>query len=254
MQSVYSVPQLAFHSEGMPLDSARRPFVYFNMVSSVDGKAVSATGNASGLGSPADHLLMSRLRAASDAVLVGAETFRRDPFVPVIRPALAAERARYFPGQPQPWGIVLSSDGRLPPDKKFFDSERRLIALGEKAASEQAAILSQQARVVRVPDAPEGGQPDIAWLLVYLYQELGVRRLLCEGGPSLNYSLISRGLGDELFWTLAPKLVGGNGQHNSTILNGPGSGFPNGQTAGLELRSLYEHEHELYFRYRMVKA
>lgn len=253
LESVYTVPGLDFPIEGVTLSGGgRRPYVYFNMVSSVDGRAVSAAGNAEGLGSPTDRQMMYRLRAAADAVLVGAETFRRDPFVPAINPALAEERAYFFPNAPQPWGIVLSRDGKLPLDKKFFQArERRLVALGEGASLEQANKLGRVAQVVRVPNrAGEGEgkqQPDLGWLLAYLYQELGIRRLLCEGGPSLNYSFVSAGLGDELFWTLAPRLVGSKA--GSTILTGPGAGFPLEEMPGLELRSLYEKHNELFFRY-----
>jgi 2,5-diamino-6-(ribosylamino)-4(3H)-pyrimidinone 5'-phosphate reductase len=252
LQSVYSVPELNFPTTGIPLaNGGRRSYVYFNMVASVDGKAVSASGNAEGLGSPTDRFLMHRLRAAADAVLIGAETFRRDPFVPQVSPEAATERHRYFPDAPQPLGIVISGDGNLPLDKKFFDranAANRLVVLGQAATSQKEAAFQPFARTVRAPDR-EGGRPDESWLLDYLYRELGVRRLLCEGGPSLNFSFISRGLGDELFWTLAPKLVGGS--TNRTILAGPGPGFPLDRMPRLNLISLYEQTNELFFRYKI---
>ncbi len=42
-------------------------------------------------------------------------------------------------------------------------------------------------------------------------RELGVRALLCEGGPRLHAQLIDADLVDELFVTHAPKLAGGVG-------------------------------------------
>ncbi len=251
-QNIYSVPELNFPGEGVSLeDGGRRPYVFFNMVASVDGKAVSVSGNAEGLGSATDRLLMHRLRAAADAVLVGAETFRRDAYVPQIKPEAASERHQYFPARPQPLGIVISQDGNLPLDKKFFNREKaadRLVVLGQSASSAKEAAFKPYAQVLRVPDR-EGGRPDESWLLAYLYRELGIRWLLCEGGPSLNFSFIWRGLGDEFFWTLAPKLVGGAA--NSTILSGPGHGFPLEQMPRLNLLSLYEQTNELFFRYKI---
>lgn len=249
---IYTLPELDFATEGIQLDdTTRRPYIYFNMVSSVDGKAVTAKGDAGGLGSSLDHHLMHRLRAASDAVLVGAETFRRDPFVPIIKPALAQERAQAFPDAPQPWGVVLSRDGNLPLDKKFFQvvlPQRRLIALGQSASAEAQARLASVAQVVRVPDrADKPGWPDLGWLLDYLHRELGVRKMLCEGGPGLNFSLLEAGFGDELFWTLAPRLVAGS--EKTTILSGPPGGFAPELLPRLQLRSLYEQNSELFFRY-----
>ena len=251
---VYTVPDLAFPTGGVELEGGkRRPYIYFNMVSSVDGKAIAASGSAEGLGSTLDRQLMRRLRAASDAVIVGAETFRHDPFLPVVVPELAEERAQYFPNEPQPWGIVLSRDGNLPLKKKFFQvlnpalpPERRLVALGIAASSEAEATLSRYARIVRVPNRQ--GRPDVGWLLTYLYEKLGIRRLLCEGGPTFNYSLIARGFADELFLTFAPKLVAGQ---TNGIMAGQ-SAFSLEQMPRLELLSLYAQASELFFRYKFA--
>lgn len=253
-QAVYSFAELAFPAGGVALENGeRRPYVYFNMVASVDGKAISAKGNAEGLGSATDRLMMHRLRAGADAILVGAETFRRDQVVPQVMSAAAGDRPTYFPGQPQPLGVVISRDGNLPLDKKFFTEKKRdlrLVVLGEAVSAEKAATFEPFAQVLRAP-AGEDGRPDEGWLLEYLYREKGVRRLLCEGGPRLNFSLISKGLGDEFFWTLAPKLVGG--ADNSTILTGSGLPFPLDRMPRLELVSLYKESDELFFRYRILR-
>src|SRR5690349_672631 len=120
---IYTVPELAFPADGVELpQGGRRPYIYFNMVSSVDGKATTVANNAAGLGSRIDFQLMGRLRVAADAVLAGAETVRRDPFVPNTRPDLMEERARYFPDTPHPLGVTVSRDGKLPPDRKFFEA------------------------------------------------------------------------------------------------------------------------------------
>ena len=251
-QEIYSVPELAFPAGGVALaGGGRRPYVFFNMVSSVDGKATSATGNAAGLGSPTDRMVMHRIRAAADAVLTGAGTFRRDPFVPQVIPEAAGERHRYFPNKPQPLGLVISRDGNLPLNKEFFNTEKaanRLVVLGQAAPAEKEENFKPYAQVVRAPDGPDG-RPDVSWLLEYLYRERGVRWLLCEGGPRLNYSFISQNLGDELFLTFAPKLVAG--VSNSTILTGPGKGYPPGEMPVLGLVSLYGQGDELFFRYRL---
>jgi 2,5-diamino-6-(ribosylamino)-4(3H)-pyrimidinone 5'-phosphate reductase len=233
-------------------DGGRRPYLFFNMVSSVDGKAVSASGNAAGLGDETDRLVMHRLRAAADAVLVGAATFRHDPYVPNIIPEAAGERSLAFPDRPQPLGIVISRDGNLPLDKKFFDPTRvadRLVFLGEAAPSDKEDLFKPFAQVVRVPDGANG-RPAVKWVLAFLYREKGVRWLLCEGGPHLNYSLISENLADEFFLTFAPKLVAS--KSNSTILTGPGQGFPPEEMPLLELVSLYKEGHEIFFRYRLI--
>ena len=76
----------------------------------------------------------------------------------------------------------------------------------------------------------------------------GARRVLCEGGPTLNSALFANGLVDEVFLTIAPKLVGG--EDPLTIIEGPR--LPS--TIHLELRSLVELEGELFLRYAVTPS
>ena len=45
-----------------------------------------------------------------------------------------------------------------------------------------------------------------------------MRSVLCEGGPTILGALLAEGLVDELFLSLAPRLVGG---HGPGIVEGP---------------------------------
>ena len=95
-------------------------------------------------------------------------------------------------------------------------------------------------RLVVVESGPEG-RVDLPALLSTLRSE-GVRALLCEGGPTLHAALQAAGLVDELFLTIAPKLIGGGAPR---ILNGELPG-----TLELELAWLLEQDGELFARYR----
>ncbi len=249
---VYTTPELAFPLNGVEMeDGQRRPYLYFNMVSSVDGKATTIAENATGLGSDLDREFMYRLRAASEAVMCGAATFRRDEFLPAVKPWLAEERAHYFPNNPQPLACVVSNDGNLPLTKKFWQAGRdlRVVFLGPKASMEQEKILAERAQVFRL-EVDAKGQPDLKQMLEIFYQKLGVRRLLVEGGPTLNYNLIEQGLADELFWTLAPKIVAGS--DNLSMVMGPGRGLPLDKIVKLQLLSIYNNDSELFMRYRLI--
>jgi riboflavin biosynthesis pyrimidine reductase len=95
-------------------------------------------------------------------------------------------------------------------------------------------------RLVVVESGPEG-RVDLPALLRSLRDE-DVKALLCEGGPTLHGALQAAGLVDDLFLTIAPKLVGGIAPR---ILEGD---LPS--LAPLELAWLLEEDGELFARYR----
>ena len=95
-------------------------------------------------------------------------------------------------------------------------------------------------RLVVVESGPEG-PADLPALLRSLHEE-GVKALLCEGGPTLHGALQAAGLVDDLFLTIAPKLVGGIAPR---ILEGDLPGME-----PLELAWLLEEDGELFARYR----
>jgi riboflavin biosynthesis pyrimidine reductase len=95
-------------------------------------------------------------------------------------------------------------------------------------------------RLIVVESGPEGWV-DLAVLLRSLREE-GIRALLCEGGPRLHGQLQAKGLVDELFLTIAPKLSGGGAPR---IVEGELPGV-----AELEPAWLLEQDGELFARYR----
>ncbi|TYQ26507.1 RibD family protein [Pseudanabaena sp. UWO311] len=248
---IYNFEELAFPTEGVEFElnagdrPAKRPYIAFNMVSSVDGKATTYQGKLTGLGSRPDRLLMQRLRSQFDAVLAGGTTLRQDAFIPTVPPDLLEERQKNFL-QPQPLGIVISNSGNLPSDHRFWNAGKdlRIALLGQDTSVEP--WLEEKAQIFRFPTNDH--QIDIKQVLAMLFEKLGIQRLLVEGGPALNYSLISQGLADELFLTLSPHIVGG--ADNMTVVGGSGYGLGGTDLPKLKLRSLYHHESELFLRYQ----
>ena len=256
-ENVYSYGELAFPTTGVTFihrdRTWHRPYVVFNMVSSVDGKATTSPGGLEGLGSRFDRKLMQRLRAQVDAVVVGGGTLRVDPFIPTVPDDLAEERSQFFPDKLQPLGIVISNSGDLPLEHRFWLAGRdlRVVFLGASAPQSAELSLSERARVIRLPNDPYIPGIDLARMLDVMFNNFGIQRLLVEGGPSLNYALISAGWCDEIFLTLSPKLVGG--LENATTIAGEGYGMGTENLLSLKLRSVYHHEDELYLRYLILK-
>jgi 2,5-diamino-6-(ribosylamino)-4(3H)-pyrimidinone 5'-phosphate reductase len=213
-----------------------RPYVFINMVSSLDGNT-SVEGKASGLGTAVDRRVMRTLRSKAHAVMIGAGTLRAEK----LSLGLDAEDEG-----PNPLAVILSSTGDIPLERNLvrYGDQKVLVLLADNAGEAADARLGRHAEVIRVRTAASGGV-DLASALEVLKRECGVERLLVEGGPTLNHALISAGLADELFITLAPTLLGN--ADASPILGGPLK-----ESQNLQLRSTYLAHDELFLRYVLI--
>ncbi|HEY7295341.1 MAG TPA: dihydrofolate reductase family protein [Dehalococcoidia bacterium] len=233
----------------LPEPPPDRPFVYINMVSSVDGKA-TVDGSERGLGSSDDKRVMQELRSHADAVLNGATTLRVSGSSPLVREPALIERRRQRGLAAQPLGVIVSRRGGLPLDAPFFSSAKfeGVVVVTELASERQrAAIRATGRRVLVIPDGEENG----AALVRALHDELGIRWLLCEGGPTINQTLFRADVVDEVYLTFAPWIVGG--RENLTIVEGE----PFGRETMRRLRFLQalhdEATDELFLRYAVTQ-
>ena len=164
-----------------------RPYVYINMVATIDGKTVSGERDepVQDLGSPLDHASMRQIEKQSDAVLVGAGSLR------------ATNNMTYPPTLKR---IVVSGSGRVPFDRRFFTEapDEALIATTTQGAREVPT------EVRTIVCGGESIEPQS--LLKQLRVDHGIERLLVEGGSELNATFLREDLVDELFLTLSPKV------------------------------------------------
>lgn len=233
----------------LPDGPSDRPYVIANMVSTVDGK-IALDGRSRGIGSRTDRRMMRLIRANVDALLVGAETLRSEIVDPRVPTDLAAARSER--GEPaQPLAVAVSGSLDLDPQARFFANgpERSVILTTMRAAGAHGSEFDGVATLLTTDAGAADGEVDLAAALALLRRDWGVRRLLCEGGPSLNQRLLDLGLLDELFWTIAPKLAGGNGASLLTS-DQPAERI----RATLQLVSLYEHDGALFARYRVLRS
>ena len=215
-----------------------RPYVVLDMVASADGKA-ALEGRTKGLSGPADRQVFHHLRTQADAVMVGAGTLRAERYGRMVRDPPLREKRRREGLAPDPLACLVSGRLDLPHDLPLLaDPASRVVVLTASSAS--------------LPDAAAGVEYlrgagrvlDLGPLVGRLRDEFGVRSILCEGGPTLNSSLLREGLVDELFLTVSPMLVGGDA---ITIVAGEGLPAP----VGLELISLLESGSHLFLRLRV---
>jgi len=194
-----------------------RPTVVANFVSTLDGvvsyqtREAAGGGEISGFFDP-DRFVMGLLRALADVVLIGAGTLRAAPheaWTPgFVHPASAAHFAalrRQLGLRRDPITAVVTGSGAL--DLRhpgLADPTLEVVAITTDAG---AAALRRQAVPGHVEIRGMGDRVDPNDVLLTLALH-GARLVLCEGGPHLFGQLVSAGLVDELFLTVAPQLAG----------------------------------------------
>jgi riboflavin-specific deaminase-like protein len=218
-----------------------RPYIVVNMIATLDGRA-AIDGRTAKLGNEGDRALFHRLRAQADAVMVGAGTIRAERYHPLIRdPGLRELRARR--GLGDPLAVIVSASLRIDPDIPLLADPDSRIALMTSSTDE----LEGSAASVEYLRGDGGEEMPLTPLLQRLRREHGVRSIVCEGGPTLNASLLLEDLVDELFLTTAPKVVGG--AEPLTIVSGPRLAKP----AEFDLAGLLELGGHLFGRYRRAE-
>ncbi len=215
---------------------AGRPYLVLNMVASLDGKA-AVQGHTRALSSETDRLVFHGLRTQADAIVVGAGTVRAERYGRATKSEELRARREEEGLDPDPLTVIVSGRLDLPADLPILQEPDAKVVIATGADHELEGTAAQ------ITYARTGD--DLQLLLARLREEHGVRSVLCEGGPTLNAFLFAAGLVDELFLTLAPRIIGG--AHALTLVAGRELLDP----AEAELVWLYEASGELYFRWRL---
>ena len=214
-----------------------RPYTLANFVSSVDGRA-AFHGRSGPLGDDADRALFHSLREVTEAVFAGTGTLRAERYGRLI-PEPDRRRRRVAAGlAPEPLMCVVSRSGELPTEIPIFsEPETRIVVFSTQ--DHDFSGFKANVELVRLDPA----ELTFTTIMRRLRHDYEIRLLMCEGGPTVFGSLLTEQLVDELFLTLAPKLVGGGS--SPTIA----TGMELPELAPLELVWLLEHGNSLYLRY-----
>lgn len=195
------------------------PFVLVNMAMTSDGKIATANRTVSTFGSKRDHEHLLELRATADAVMAGARTVDSENVN--LGPGGAKFRRRRLKNGLNEFNlrVIVSGNGSISPAAEIF--KKRFSPIIILTTSRISKADRQKLRAV-ADEVKILGKSEINFRAAFrwLRKKWGVKRLLCEGGGSLNDSLFRANLVDELHLTISPQIFGGG--NAPTIADGKG--------------------------------
>jgi 2,5-diamino-6-(ribosylamino)-4(3H)-pyrimidinone 5'-phosphate reductase len=166
-----------------------------------DGKLTLRKGTSSKIlmkyMAPETELLLHQTRAEYDAIMVGSNTIKIDNSFLTVRKIEGKNPLRVIP----------NSRGDIPLESNVLKPDApTLIAVSDRASAKRiAGLRSQGVQVVSVGKE----QVDLPLLMRILREEYGVRKLMIEGGPTLNWYMLRDRLVDEIRLIHLPFIVGG---------------------------------------------
>lgn len=181
----------------------KRPYVLLSCAMSVDGFIDDTTDERLLLSNDADFDRVDAVRAECDAILIGAETLRRDNPRLLVNSAerRSAREAKGLP--PYPLKVTITASGDLDPELRFWHyGGQKLVYAPDAAAARLRERLGDLADV-----AGTGSTLTVAEILTDLAGR-GIGRLMVEGGGTVHTQFLTAGLVDEIQLAVAPFFVG----------------------------------------------
>jgi riboflavin biosynthesis pyrimidine reductase len=188
----------------------RQRWVRSMTVMTLDGATVGPDGRSRSISSVGDRKVLSAVRRYSDLVLIGAGTFRAERYTPMRARAEDAAVRSGLGLAPAPRVGIVSGSLDLPWDEPIFaESDLAPVVVTSEAADPARLGTAKEyaaqghAELVVLP----GPELDLVAMFDRL-GDLGLRRVVCEGGSVLLSAISLLGLLDEVDLSIAPVLAG----------------------------------------------
>ncbi|MET8877578.1 dihydrofolate reductase family protein [Nocardia sp. NPDC004604] len=221
-----------------------RPYVVLSVAVSLDGYIDDIIPERLYLSNDRDFDGVDQLRAECDAILIGAETVRRDNPRLWLR-SEERRRARVAAGKPPNLlKVTVTRSGDIDPDARMFhhyvESGKPLVYTTIEGAEKIGDRLSAVAEVTGIADQ------DFWGTLLEDLGRRGVQKLIVEGGTRIHTAFLEAGLADELRYAVAPLMIG---QGEAPRFVNPAA-FPGGSRRRLEFVDASVLDDVVVLRYR----
>ncbi|HPX61415.1 MAG TPA: bifunctional diaminohydroxyphosphoribosylaminopyrimidine deaminase/5-amino-6-(5-phosphoribosylamino)uracil reductase RibD [Deltaproteobacteria bacterium] len=184
------------------------PYVTYKFAMTLDGNIATVTGQSRWISCEESRKRVHKMRAQTDAVMVGVDTILAD------NPELTVRHVR---GR-NPLRIIVDSRLRTPESVKVLSGPlavKTIIATTESNPRVHLRYTQQGATVLVCKE--DNGRVSMQDML-YKLGQMGIQSILLEGGSHLAGELLQQSLVDDLVFFVAPKIIGSNGFAPFTLM------------------------------------
>ncbi|MBK5289880.1 MAG: bifunctional diaminohydroxyphosphoribosylaminopyrimidine deaminase/5-amino-6-(5-phosphoribosylamino)uracil reductase RibD [Acidimicrobiia bacterium] len=219
-----------------------RAFSLIKTAMSLDGRTSAADGSSQWITGPAARADSHRLRAESQAIIVGPATARAD------RPSLTV-RDVAVPPNGQPLRVLLDAKGAVPVEGPLFDTSLAptlVFTTSAAPGAARAAWAGAGVEVEIVAPGISGRGVDLPAVFRILGSDRGVLQAMVEGGGKLHGALVAEGLADRIMTYVAPVILGEQGRAvlaypgASTLADAPRWHVSDVRPIGVDVRVTYD--------------
>ena len=151
-------------------------------------------------------LELHKLRSKADGILVSSSTVLSDNPSLTVRSVSIKKR---------PYRIIIDRLGKIPKNSKVLNDEARTIILTSKQGKLKLSQISSNIQTIVCKIHGNGLDLNDAFKRL---KKQAIKKILIEGGGTINYSLFSSGLLDKLVVFIFPFIVGG--KDTPTVVDG----------------------------------
>lgn len=218
------------------------PYVISNVGMTLDGK-LATVANDSRISGENDLKRVHELRKEVDAILVGIGTVLKDD------PRLTVHKIDAKP-EDNPLRIVVDSTLKIPLTARVLNTDAKTVIATTKPSSKEKEEKINKLLEMGVIVVRTGVEKVILKELMNELYKMGVKKVLLEGGGTLNFGMFKENLINEIRVYVAPKIFGGanaptyaDGEGFKTVEDGP----------KLELKKHYLLDDGIVLEYRVIK-
>ena len=215
-----------------------KPYVIINCAMSADGKIASPSGKQLRISNEEDIKRMYNLRNSCDAVLVGVGTILSD------NPKLTVKE-KYVGNPKNPIRVILDTHCRTKTDALAVDENAKtlIITNGECDKSYNDTVEVVQC------DVDDQGSIDLEKMLEILSIR-GIKKLMVEGGSTVIWNFLKKGLADDIYVFIGPMIIGG--KYTPSMADGEGISSED-EIVNLEIVEVSKLNNGILVHYKLIK-